>query len=106
MPDLQRRQTDILILSVLTGGPRHGYAIIESIRRRSDGELDLPEGTVYPILHGLEQDGFVRSAWNDESGRQRRVYELTSAGLQALAARRAEWLRFSRSVNAVIEATG
>ncbi len=106
MTDLLRRQADILILSVLTGGPLHGYAIIESIRGQSEGALDLPEGTVYPLLHALEQDGFIRSAWSDATGRQRRVYELTAAGRVALDGRRQEWLRFARSVNAVIGVTG
>ena len=106
MTELLRRQADILILSVLTGGPQHGYAIIELIRRQSEGVLDLPEGTVYPLLHSLEQDGFIRSAWSEATGRQRRVYELTFDGLAAQDERRQEWLRFARSVNAVIGATG
>ena len=52
---------DALILAILAAGPNHGYAIIEELKRRSDGHLQLPEGTVYPALHRLELDGSLRA---------------------------------------------
>ena len=77
-------------------GPAHGYAIIETIKRRSAGTFDLPEGTVYPALHRLEQAGLLSSAWmTPPSGRRRRVYSLTRA-VGALAERRKAWGRSRR----------
>ena len=93
---------DLLLLAVLIDRPLHGYAILETLRRRSGGEFDLPEGTIYPALHRLEREGWLDSAWSDESGRRRRVYQLTLRGHQALANRQQEWLQFAHAVNAVI----
>ena len=95
-------QLDLLLLSVLATGPAHGYAIIAALRERSDGEFDLPEGTVYPALHRLEQAGLLTSAWADKSGRRRRKYNITQRGLAALAARRREWYGFASAVRSVV----
>jgi PadR family transcriptional regulator, regulatory protein PadR len=93
---------DLLLLSVLAAGAGHGYAIISALRDRSDGTFDLPEGTVYPALHRLEDAGLLASSWADLNGRRRRVYGLTDRGAAALAAERAEWRRFAVSVQAVV----
>lgn len=82
---------DGILLAVLTAEPGHGYAIIEALRRRSDGRVNLPSGTIYPALHRLENAGFVRSSWELVAGRKRRVYQITQAGEQALCATRANW---------------
>ena len=92
---------DLLLLSVLAAGPAHGYAIISALRERSEGTFDLPEGTIYPALHRLEDAGLLSSAWADGDGRRRRVYALTSAGATALAAEQTEWRRFAHGVRAV-----
>ncbi len=57
---------DLLVLSVLSTGPRHGYGVIEELRVRSGDAFDLPEGTVYPVLHRLERAGLLVSEWTDE----------------------------------------
>jgi len=93
---------DLLLLAVLAGGPAHGYAIMESLRRRSEGTFDLPEGTIYPALHRLEHDGLLASHWSEEAARRRRVYELTSMGHQALLRRQQDWQRFAHAVNATV----
>jgi PadR family transcriptional regulator PadR len=93
---------DALILAVVAGGPRHGYAIIEELKRRSGGALALPEGTVYPALHRLEAAGLLRSAWSEGDGRRRRVYQLTRRGGSELGVRRGEWHDFARAVEAVL----
>jgi PadR family transcriptional regulator, regulatory protein PadR len=93
---------DLLLLSVLSAGPGHGYAIIAALRDRSEGTFTLPEGTVYPALHRLEESGLVASSWADAEGRQRRVYGLTDQGVAALAAERAQWRRFATGVQAVV----
>ena len=69
---------DLIVLAALSAGPAHGYAVIEEIRRKSGHAFDLPEGTIYPALHRLEQAGLLVSRWvTAESGRRRRVYALT-----------------------------
>jgi PadR family transcriptional regulator len=93
---------DLLLLSVLSAGPAHGYAIISALRERSEGTFDLPEGTIYPALHRLEDAGLLGSSWADADGRKRRVYALTDKGVTALAAERTEWRRFSTGMQAVL----
>lgn len=97
---------DLLLLSVLTAGPAHGYAIISALRDRSEGTFDLPEGTIYPALHRLEDAGLLASSWADNEGRKRRVYGLTSKGAAALAAEQAEWRRFAQGMRAVLGWSG
>jgi DNA-binding PadR family transcriptional regulator len=93
---------DGLILAILAGGALHGYAVIEELKRRSGGALDLPEGTIYPALHRLERAGLLTSAWSDDAPRRRRVYELTRRGRRELGRRRTEWRDFSTAVQAVM----
>jgi PadR family transcriptional regulator, regulatory protein PadR len=93
---------DLLLLSVLSAGPAHGYAVITSLRARSEGTFDLPEGTVYPALHRLERGGLLTSSWADTDGRRRRVYALTGEGETALAAERTEWKRFAGGIAGVL----
>jgi len=93
---------DLLLLSILANGPAHGYAVIESLRQRSSGTFDLPEGTIYPALHRLEEDNLLCSEWSENSGRKRRVYRLTLKGQQALTARQQEWRRFAQAVDATV----
>ena len=93
---------DLLLLAVLQNGPAHGYAIIEALRQRSGGTFDLPEGTIYPALHRLEEDNLLCSEWSENSGRKRRVYRLTLKGQQAFTARQQDWRRFARAVDATV----
>jgi PadR family transcriptional regulator PadR len=93
---------DLLLLSVLSAGPAHGYAVISALRKRSAGTFDLPEGTVYPALHRLEKSGLLASSWADAEGRRRRVYALTTDGEAALAAERTEWKRFAGGIGLVV----
>jgi DNA-binding PadR family transcriptional regulator len=93
---------EALVLAVLADEPLHGYAVIEALRRRSDGAFELAEGTLYPVLHRLEADGLLSSSWSEAAGRRRRVYRLTRNGGRALARRREEWSSFARAVNAVL----
>jgi DNA-binding PadR family transcriptional regulator len=97
-----RGHLDALILATLRGRPAHGYAVIEELKRRSEGAFDLAEGTVYPVLHRLEAESLLASEWSTVRGRRRRVYRLTRRGESALAAREAEWRAFSTAVEAVL----
>lgn len=93
---------DLLILSVLADEPLHGYAIVEELRGRSGGALDLAEGTVYPALYRLERAGLLRSRWVTESGRRRRLYSPTARGRTTLEKQRKDWRSFAAAVEAVV----
>src|ERR1700749_3940381 len=93
---------DALILAVVAGGPPHGYAIIEELKRRSAGSLDLAEGTVYPALHRLESGGLLVSSWSRGGGRGGGVYRPPRRGERELQSRRGEWRDFVRVVEAVL----
>ena len=93
---------DPLVLAVLEGGPAHGYAIIEALRERSGGVFDLPEGTIYPALHRLEDAGAIASRHEIVGGRERRVYRLSARGRRALHDRRADWNVFSSAIDKVL----
>jgi DNA-binding PadR family transcriptional regulator len=97
-----RGHLDSLLLAVVARGPLHGYAIIEELKARSGGRFDLPEGTVYPALHRLEEARQLTSAWAEHDGRRRRVYRLTRRGRRSLAERREDWRHFSRAIEAVL----
>jgi PadR family transcriptional regulator, regulatory protein PadR len=94
---------DGILLAVLEPGPRHGYAIMQALRVRSGGHVDLPTGTVYPALHRLERAGLVRASWSTAGGRRRRVYQLTAAGRRALDSERSTWRDFSAAVTALLQ---
>ena len=93
---------DLLLLAVLQPRPAHGYVIIEELRRRSGGAFDLPEGTIYPALHRLEDRGYLVSTWASEGRRRRRLYSLTRSGKAALNAELGRWRAFSGAVEGVL----
>ena len=104
--EMLKGHLDMIVLAALAPGPAHGYAVIEEIKRRSAGAFDLPEGTIYPVLHRLEQAGLLAGRWvTADSGRRRRVYELTKRGSLSLAEQRAVWDRFSNAVGSLFRAT-
>ena len=94
---------DGILLAVLEPGPLHGYAIMEALRLRSGGQVDLPTGTVYPALHRLERAGLVSATWSQAGGRRRRVYQLTPAGTRSLDTERGTWRDFSAVVSALLQ---
>jgi transcriptional regulator len=91
-----------LILEALVQEPRHGYRIAQRIKERSQGVLDFKEGTLYPALHKLENQGLVESYEGAEKGRPRRYYRITRSGRAALAKDRAEWRELSRAVTMIL----
>jgi PadR family transcriptional regulator PadR len=91
--------TKPVILSVLTQGESYGYQIIHSIIQLSGGTLDWSEGTIYPVLHRMEKEGFIRSQWKlAESGRRRKYYSITLLGEKELEKEKRHWT----SVNTVL----
>ncbi|HWU45256.1 MAG TPA: PadR family transcriptional regulator [Humibacter sp.] len=99
---LNRGQLESLLLGILTAGPAHGYEIISALKDRSDGAFDLPEGTVYPVLHRLEREQLLASEWEDSGGRKRRVYRITAAGETNLQQAKEHWRGHVRSVNLIL----
>jgi PadR family transcriptional regulator, regulatory protein PadR len=101
-PETLKGHLDGLLLAVVAEEPAHGYAVVERLRQRSGGTFALPEGTVYPALHRLEESGLLKSSWAPGATRRRRVYALTAKGRRALGERRAEWSTFSRAIDSVL----
>src|SRR5436309_9468991 len=94
---------DLLLLSALSAaGEAHGYVLIGSLRDRTGGALDLPEGSVYPALQRLERAGAITGRWDDAATRPRRLYRLSPAGRAALDAKRKEWAAFAESMGRVV----
>ena len=94
----------MLLLAIVEDGPFHGYAVIEELRLRTDGAIDLPEGTIYPALHRLERTGLLTSTWSEVNGRRRRSYTLTTGGKKAAREKRREWSSFALTVQRVVGA--
>lgn len=98
--------TPLLVLSLLKDGDKYGYEMIDELAKRSDDTFLLKEGTLYPLLHALEKEGFVKSYLKTApSGRERKYYSLTRSGRTQLEYKEQEWKLFSEKVNAVIGAT-
>ena len=97
-----RGHLPLLILHVLSTGPKHGYRIAKEIRHGSEGVLDVAEGTLYPVLHDLEQRQLIQAFEETVNGRQRRCYRLTEAGQRELASQASDWERYSRAVSLLL----
>ena len=95
--------TTMLVLSLLKGGDMYGYEMIAELSRRSDKTFELKEGTLYPILHGLEQEKCLRSYEKEApTGRMRKYYRITKKGLKRLEEKQEEWRFFAEKVNGVV----
>ena len=101
--ELLRDTLDMLILKTLMRAPLHGYAIAESIERRSKEDLRIEEGALYPALHRLELRGWLASEWG-VSGNNRRAkfYRLTGAGRKQLASEAARWRRMTAAIERIM----
>ena len=101
--ELKKGSTELLILSLLETGPRHGYDIGKMIERRSRGKLLLRIASLYPMLCRLESRGLIRGRWLERPGeRRRRFYRLTPDGRRVLLQERATWKEFMAAVNRVV----
>ncbi len=102
--DALKGHLDLLLLAIIEDGEKHGYAVIEELRSRTDGAIDLPEGTIYPALHRLERAGLLTSRWDEVNGRRRRSYTLTTGGKKAAREKRREWSAFALTVQRIVGA--
>ncbi len=103
--DVLQGTLDLMILqTVATMGPLHGYAVAERLEQVSGGSLRLNMGTLYPGLVRLEQRGFIRAEWDrTENNRRARYYSITAAGRRQLSAEKAEWTRMASIMQAVLQ---
>jgi PadR family transcriptional regulator, regulatory protein PadR len=98
---------ETLLLAVLQSGPSYGYAIVKELNNRAEGLLQMGEGTIYPVLHRLEEKGLITSYWSEaENNRQRKYYRLVSKGKKALAANRIQWQTMSKVIEKVLAPSG
>jgi len=102
--DLVQGTLDLLILRTLANEPRHGWAIAKRIQQISNEVLQVQQGSLYPALHRLEQQGWITAKWaENETGRQAKFYRLTSGGRKQLENETANWKRLSSAINLVVE---
>ena len=104
--DLLQGTLDMLVLKALQLEPMHGWGITERIGQWSGNELLVNQGSLYPALYRLQQQGWITSEWKvTENNRRARYYRLTAAGRKQVAIEMREWLRLSGAVNLVMRMT-
>ena len=104
--DLLQGTLDLLILKSLGPAPNHGYGIATRIHQLSDEVLRVEEGSLYPALHRLEEQGWIDSEWGlSDSNRQAKYYKLTRAGHRQLEVEAAQWARIIAAVGRILDAT-
>ena len=104
--DLLQGTLDLLILKTLANGPMHGWGISLSIQDVSRDVLQVNQGSLYPALHRLEQQGLIEARWgNSDNNRQAKFYELTRAGRKQLTEETRNWERLSEAVRRVLADT-
>lgn len=100
--ELLRGSTNLLILSILENENMYGYQMIKKLKIESENLFEFQEGTLYPILHKLEQNGLISAYWDDFSGKKRKYYTITEEGKKQLKTKKHEWEIFTTKVNQVI----
>lgn len=104
--DLPQGTLDMLVLQVLAAEPLHGYAIAQRIRRLSREVVKVPQGTLYPALHRLENRKLLAAEWKpSETGRNAKYYRLTQKGRSELKAESQSWERLAEAIAAIIRGT-
>jgi len=102
--DLVQGTLDMLILKTISQEPKHGWAIAKRIQQISNEVLQVQQGSLYPALHRLEQQGWIRAKWGEtETRRQAKFYSLTAAGRAQLDREQESWVRLSTAINLVVE---
>lgn len=96
---------DMLVLKLLESESKYGYQIIQEMKEKSEEIFLLKDGTLYPILYRLEDDGLVKSRWSEAVGKQvpRKYYEITDAGRQTLEAIEEIWKTISKGITKIME---
>lgn len=96
---------DLLVLRILSSGENmHGYAIAERIEQISENVLQVGEGTLYPALHRMDEEGWIRSEWAaSDNNRRARFYRITAAGRKQLEQEEFEWLQAASAITRVLK---
>jgi PadR family transcriptional regulator PadR len=103
--ELLQGTLDMLILKALSLGELHGYGIIQRIQQISTGLLLIEQGSLYPALYRIEQQGWIKSEWGiSEAGRKAKLYKLTKAGRKQLAAEETSWELLALAIAKVMQA--
>ena len=103
--DMVQGTLDLLILKTLALGPMHGWAIAQRIKQVSNDVLQVQQGSLYPALHRLEQQGWIAAEWGaSDHNRRAKYYSLTRAGRRQLTQEAQSWSRLSTAISAIVEA--
>ena len=100
--ELLKGSTKMLILEMVKDENMYGYQMIKKLKEKSNNVFEFKEGTLYPILHSLEEEGSISSYWDDTTGKKRKYYAITTKGKKSLTEKNEEWKIFSESVNRII----
>lgn len=100
--ELLKGSTTMLILELLKNENMYGYQMIKKLREKSKDVFELKEGTLYPILHGLENENLIISYWDETTAKKRKYYAITEKGKKQLKEKKEEWKIFSNGINRVI----
>lgn len=100
--ELLKGSTTMLVLNLLKGSNMYGYEMIKKLKEKSENVFELKEGTLYPILHGLEEKGLITSYWDETGAKRRKYYAITEKGKKQLKEKEEEWKIFSDGINKVI----
>ena len=101
-PNFMNGVPELLVLRLLQQGEMYGYEIVQAIRTRTDGAIAVGEGVVYPVLHGLESDGALKSRRKTVNGRSRIYYSVTAAGSRRLANLTENWANLTAAIQSVL----
>ena len=100
--ELLKGSTNLLVLSLLENENMYGYQMIRKLSEKSQNVFELQEGTLYPILHSLEEKNYISSYWDETGAKKRKYYAITSEGKKHLKEKKQEWKTFSSGVNQVL----
>jgi PadR family transcriptional regulator PadR len=101
--DLLQGTLDMLVMRAVADEPLHGYALVHRLKLISGGRLNVPQGSMYPALHRLENRGMLKGEWRETpSGREAKFYRLTAKGRRQLDAEVAEWRELAKAIALVL----
>lgn len=100
--ELLKGSTTMLVLELLKDSNMYGYEMIKKLKEKSENVFELKEGTLYPILHSLEEKKFISSYWDETTAKKRKYYVITEKGKKQLKEKKEEWENFSNGINHVL----
>lgn len=100
--ELLKGSTTMIVLSLLAKENMYGYQMIKKLSEQSNNIFELKEGTLYPILHSLEEKSLITSYWDETSSKKRKYYSITQKGKKYLDEKKEEWTVFSNGINKLL----